>query len=107
LFSLQGTASEQDGVFIGHEVAVEGSIGVNGLAMYFEGFSWGAEDCPGGLIGLLEIRDPVGAWWQLEYGDCSECPISTSFNGTEWSGEEVCPDVGDMLVAWANKVIDP
>lgn len=71
-----------------------------GVSLSFEDFTLsgmgGTGACAGRAAGLLRVRDPVGSWHRLDFGeDCAPCATVAWADGTELG--EVCPD----LEAWA------
>lgn len=85
----------------------DGAVGVGDVQLSFTELGLHGPDCGNGASGILSIRDPVGAWWALEYGDCSECPEVVRFNAVEVDPGEICPDAVGALDDWVRGQLSP
>lgn len=64
------TASSGESAFV-----VDGGLGTLDVDLWMHELRFGANACAeGAAAGRVDVRDPSGAWWSLDYGDaCSGC----------------------------------
>ena len=74
---LAEVTDEHRTVVINGSIAYGGSLVADFDSMYSK--SW---ECPDHMIGLLQVRDEFGRWYQIDMSTCGGCGV-VSFDGTE------------------------
>jgi hypothetical protein len=83
-------------VSLGEDFYLQGGLGIGGHYLAFLPLIQ-LEGCEG-ATGILEVRDPGGLWYRLDFGEgCSEC-AEVSYEGESLG--KLCPDLSQI---WALK----
>ncbi|MFN7142291.1 MAG: hypothetical protein ACK4YP_00820 [Myxococcota bacterium] len=84
-----GLEAPRDGAPV---LTLSGGLGTEGVDLWFEDLRFDPEACAAGPAGgAVEVRDPSGAWWTLDFGDrCDGCGALT-YPGTD--AGDACVDL--------------
>lgn len=77
-------------------VDIDGVLALGTRAIFFDQiqFDPACGDVP---TGALEVRDPVGYWWRVEFPESCDAPCGPLYFGSELAQDEICVDTGALL----------